>query len=441
MSEVPAHPLGPLPWTLANPDGTLRKTNKASLAKELHRNVQAADAIPQPSACVIDGMALVQRLKGGQKTFAEIAESLLSMALNEGTSSDRIDVIFDDYRDDSIKSVERENRGEGRGSEFRNLQADHQVKQWRKFLCSSRNKQALIVFVTKEWQKEKYADKLSGKTLVVTCGREAYQLSSGVVERLTNLDSSQEEADTRLLLHAAHVARSQFVTVIIVSEDTDVLVLCLAFKSFIPSSMFIKCSSHARVKYLDVSRMVGEIGASTCKALPGFHAFTGCDTVSAFQGRGKVLVFRIMAKDQGFQEVFQGLGREWQLSNELYRDLQRFTSAMYCKNAGTNEVNELRYRLFCLKKGDVDSNQLPPCDDSLRKHALRANYQAAIWKRGLQRCPLYLPLLDVAGALKMVGWRLIGWMAYQPRKQFWNCCLANAAGPVSFRHVPVWQMA
>ena len=53
--------------------------------------------------------------------------------------------------------------------------------------------------------------------------------------------------------------------------------------------------------------MIERIGASTRKALPGFHAFTGCDTVSAFQGRGKVLVFRIMAKHLGFQEVFQGL--------------------------------------------------------------------------------------------------------------------------------------
>ena len=133
-------------------------------------------------------------------------------------------------------------------------------------------------------------------------------LSSGVVERLTDLDSSQEEADTRLLLHAAHSARSKFIAVIIVSEDTDVSVLCLAFKSFIPSSMFIKCSSKTRVKYLDVSRIVERIGASTCKSLPGFHAFTGGDTVSAFQRRGKVLVFRIVAQDQGFQEVFQGLG-------------------------------------------------------------------------------------------------------------------------------------
>ena len=66
MSEVFAHPLGPLPWTLANPDGTLRKTNKASLAKELQKNVQAADVILQTSACLIDGMALAQHLKGSQ---------------------------------------------------------------------------------------------------------------------------------------------------------------------------------------------------------------------------------------------------------------------------------------------------------------------------------------------------------------------------------------
>ena len=60
--------------------------------------------------------------------IAEIAKSLLSMVLNEGTSRDRIDVVIDHYREDSIKGAERENRGEGSGSEFRNLQADHQVK-------------------------------------------------------------------------------------------------------------------------------------------------------------------------------------------------------------------------------------------------------------------------------------------------------------------------
>ena len=82
-------------------------------------------------------------------------------------------------------------------------------------------------------------EKLSGKTLVVTCGNSCYQLSSGVVQPISELESTQEEADTRMLLHSLHAARSRFASVVIVSEDTDVLVLLLAFKSFIPSSVFI----------------------------------------------------------------------------------------------------------------------------------------------------------------------------------------------------------
>jgi len=37
MSDVLAHPLGPLPWAISNGDGTLRKTNKAKLARELEK--------------------------------------------------------------------------------------------------------------------------------------------------------------------------------------------------------------------------------------------------------------------------------------------------------------------------------------------------------------------------------------------------------------------
>ncbi|KAK3713974.1 hypothetical protein QZH41_005643 [Actinostola sp. cb2023] len=110
MNEVLVHPLGPLPWSLATPDGSLRKTNKATLAKELQRNVPAVDIIPLPSATIIDGMALVQRLKGDHKTFSEVGDALLNMALNESYQSTRIDIVFDVYRSDSIKNSERQNR-------------------------------------------------------------------------------------------------------------------------------------------------------------------------------------------------------------------------------------------------------------------------------------------------------------------------------------------
>ena len=84
--------------------------------------------------------------------------------------------------------------------------------------------------------------------------------------------------------------------------------------------------------------------------------------------------------------MFQQLGMEWNLSDDLHHSLQKFTCTMYCSTPGTSDINELRYRLFCLKRGDVESNQLPPCNDTLRKHSLRANYQAAVWRRSLQRC-------------------------------------------------------
>ena len=46
MKDVLCHPLGPLPWSLATADGSLRKSNKSTLAKELQKNVPAADSIP-----------------------------------------------------------------------------------------------------------------------------------------------------------------------------------------------------------------------------------------------------------------------------------------------------------------------------------------------------------------------------------------------------------
>ena len=57
MKDVmPPSPLGPLPWTLANADGSLRKTNKAAFSREFEKNVSPAETIPTPSTCITDGM-------------------------------------------------------------------------------------------------------------------------------------------------------------------------------------------------------------------------------------------------------------------------------------------------------------------------------------------------------------------------------------------------
>ena len=104
--DVLALALGPLPWALANTDGMLRKTNKAVLARELEKNVSTAEEIPTPSATIIDGMGLVQKLNGSNKTFGQVAELAFTHILHEGGQSKRIDIVFDVYHSNSIKQAE-----------------------------------------------------------------------------------------------------------------------------------------------------------------------------------------------------------------------------------------------------------------------------------------------------------------------------------------------
>ena len=414
MSSVLSHPLGPLPWALASADGSLRKTTKSTLAKELQKDIPAVEAIPQPSACIIDGMAMVQRLKGDHMTFADIADALMAMVLREGAAGKRIDVVFDVYREMSIKNTEREKRGGYSGNEYRHIQPDHKVQQWRKFLANPQNKKQLVGFVTEEWQKERFLGRLTGKTLFTTAEEKCTEISpDGGAKLREDLKSTQEEADTRLLLHALHAAKNGYSTIVISSEDTDVFVLCLAFKPFVPATMYLKCGTQTRTTYINITNVVQRHGLVLCRCLPGLHAFTGCDSVSAFSDKGKLTALKLVKRKPAFQEVFQQLGMDWEVSDELFARLQEFTCLLYSSSPGTNDVNILRYRLFCTKKGGLESNQLPPCKDTLRKHCDRTNYVAAVWRRSLQGCPQIPSPIGFGWCLED-GKLTIDWMSGEP---------------------------
>ena len=85
----------------------MRKTNKTALAREVEKNMSAAEAIQEPSACIIDEKSLIQKLKGDGQTFEQLADSVMFLALLEGSHSGRIDVVFDVYWVTSIKNAER----------------------------------------------------------------------------------------------------------------------------------------------------------------------------------------------------------------------------------------------------------------------------------------------------------------------------------------------
>ena len=91
---------------------------------------------------------------------------------------------------------------------FKSIAPGHNIQQLRKLLCSSSNKASLVKFLVEEWREPTYQKKLQDKLLFVTCDEVCYKISKENWEEVTELKSTQEEADTRMLLHAFHAANA-----------------------------------------------------------------------------------------------------------------------------------------------------------------------------------------------------------------------------------------
>ena len=121
--------------------------------------------------------------------------------------------------------------------------------------------------------------------------------------------------------------------------------------------------------------------------------------------------------------------------------LEAYTSLLYAPKTSSTKINDLRYHLFCAKKGEIESHQLPPCRNCLEKHALRANNQAGIWRRCLEQNPQVPSPVGRGWKIEKEGadnQLVVHWMDGQPAPRiYWP---ATVQGSVNFQGVNVWQM-
>ena len=96
--------------------------------------------------------------------------------------------------------------------------------------------------MVKKWTKaENIAQILENTELVVASGVKCWKITKEGKKEIPDLEAQHEEADTRLALHAAHAAKAgKQSVIIIISEDTDVFLICLAHCSMIGVPIFQK---------------------------------------------------------------------------------------------------------------------------------------------------------------------------------------------------------
>ena len=400
LQKLFTYPLAPIPWSLATADGDLVKTDKSQLMHILEARVKESPAKPAVdcSTVIIDGNAMIQAMTSLPPTFEDLANSIFIRL----PKAPAVHFVTDRYLPDSIKQLERNRRGIAPTSVVSGPKTKL-PRDFKSFLLNGDNKRQLIQLLLREWQSEQYAPLLQGRKLYFVCEENCFCLQSAdglqvTSELVPELVSSQEEADTRIVLHCqfADCLAGRVTNLIVQSPDTDVFILLLYYSDKIKSNIYFETGTGNKRRVIDIKKVAGEVNSDVIKALPGFHAFTGCDCTSAFMRRGKRGPLKVLEpkplQSSIHAEVFQRLGVESScLSDTNHQSLEHFVCAMYGKPTYT-DINQLRCDIFETRYEPKDEQQtlaidngidlslLPPCKSSLRMHALRANYQAYIWK-------------------------------------------------------------
>ena len=356
LKDLLMHELGPLPWSLASSYGSLAKTNKAILSKELENGVDCLSNLPDlTTAVIIDGMALLQVLLRVPDRFSELADMVMTRILTEAGDATRIDFVADQYPAKSIKNTEKSKRGRD-GELVINITNGQQLcpPQWRKFMANGSNKIGLLNFLVGEWsEKAVYAEKIKDRTLFATHGDNCTKLTSsnGTITASTVLElcSNQEEADTRMFLHGNHASQNGHQCTATRSSDTDVEVLVCYHQAAIPADMVLISGTKSRARIVSIRQVCEKLGHEMCEVLPSLQAITGCDRVSAFATKGKKKAFDLVQLYPSQRQIVGSLGERVPASDEDINKIEQFVCALY-NDHSCNSVNELRYKLFCKSK-------------------------------------------------------------------------------------------
>ena len=147
------------------------------------------------------------------------------------------------------------------------------------------NKKALFAFLA---SRVCHADiRAEGKQVISTLEAN-YTCSDDSYESALLQSCSQEEADTRMLLHTADMVKAGHHRIMLHTDDTDVVVLAIAFfRQLGCLELWVAFGTGQHLRYIPVHDMHCILDANNAEAISFFHAFTGCDTICGFVGRGK----------------------------------------------------------------------------------------------------------------------------------------------------------
>ena len=148
LEYIFTYPLTPVPLSLFSPDGTMTRTDKSSLLRELEKRIVPS----QPDtidAAIIDGPYMLHLIAGKKTgTYSQLSRTFLLCAVR--LSKARVDIVFDNYQEHSLKDAERCKRNASNTNYVITGPEQRCPRQLKEALKSNAFKQMLPIFFAEE---------------------------------------------------------------------------------------------------------------------------------------------------------------------------------------------------------------------------------------------------------------------------------------------------
>ena len=342
-------------------------TGKSDMITELEAYLKEGHYLwdIQASTLIVDFMSFVRSHTVNQSlypNFKTLAETLFKL-INMQASGQMIHIVFDSYVEKSLKESTRQLRSHSSIEISKVDCATPLPRQMEKFWSSSKNKECFQSFIRSyfslPYEQSNQELILSGVLI------NDQQLPAMLIFNQNNdnvainsLASNIEEADQRLIQHIYWAAKKGKSTFVVISNDTDVLVLLIhyvkKFKNVGVSKIWQKIGLGDKRRFIPIHSLYQRIPKPLKDVLLSCYIETGCDYLS----RVGTKLGALRALPEKFLKHFGSKD----LDEEQAKLAEEFLVNVLKNNAVERTFDQLRYSQY---KKQLDLIDLPPTSHSV----------------------------------------------------------------------------
>ena len=356
LQKALAHELSSHPASLFGNNGLMLEADKPSLGDEIWNVAEKNVTVPDDVTYVLDGGHLLFKMKWKKgKSFEEIFRSYENYVLKHYGGNSII--VFDGYPDEPDTK---------------------DTTHLRRKLRKSGKCVNITPHMKLNMNKENFLSVLKNKQLFNSMLMQYLNSSSNGIHAI------QDVADADYLIAKTAIDVSKEQKVIVISADTDVLILLIHGADSKAEQMILTSDlSTTSSKIWDIIQIRNSLGSEVCDNILSVHSFLGCDTVSRIFGFGKGKGLRLFLKDPDFRQHISEFTNDDCLQDKISSSGEKLIIMLY-GGKGTDNLDDLRYITFQKKLSSstkaILPEHLPPTSDAARFHSLRAYYQVQTWK-------------------------------------------------------------